>query len=41
MIILLFVGEVVEAGVTEVPKGRADDATFWLKELGEKVFYGR
>ncbi len=36
----LFVGEVMEAEVTEIPKGRADDATLWLKELGEKVFYG-
>ena len=36
----LFVGEVVEAGVATPPTGRADDATLWLKELGEKVFYG-
>ena len=36
----LFVGEVMEAEFTEIPKGRADDATLWLKELGEKVFYG-
>ncbi|HYB42782.1 MAG TPA: flavin reductase family protein [Candidatus Methylomirabilis sp.] len=36
----VFVGEVVEAGVTRPPEGRADDATLWLKELGEKVFYG-
>jgi len=36
----IFVGEVVEAGVTHPPAGRADDATLWLKELGEKVFYG-
>ena len=36
----LFVGEVVNAGVTKQPEGRADDATLWLKDLGEKVFYG-
>jgi flavin reductase (DIM6/NTAB) family NADH-FMN oxidoreductase RutF len=36
----VFVGEVVEAGVAKAPEGRADDATLWLKELGEKVFYG-
>lgn len=36
----IFVGEVVEAGVAKPPEGRADDATLWLKELGEKVFYG-
>ena len=36
----LFVGEVVEAGVSKQPAGRADDATLWLKDLGEKVFYG-
>ena len=36
----VFVGKVVEAGVTRTPDGRADDATLWLKELGDKVFYG-
>ena len=36
----VFVGKVVEAGVTKTPDGRADDATLWLKELGDKVFYG-
>jgi flavin reductase (DIM6/NTAB) family NADH-FMN oxidoreductase RutF len=36
----VFVGEVVEAGVTKPPEGRADDATLWLKDLGEKIFYG-
>ncbi len=36
----VFVGEVVEAGGSKPPEGRADDATLWLKELGEKVFYG-
>jgi flavin reductase (DIM6/NTAB) family NADH-FMN oxidoreductase RutF len=36
----VFVGEVVEAGVSKNPEGRADDATLWLRELGDKVFYG-
>jgi len=36
----VFVGKVVEAGVAKAPDGRADDATLWLKELGDKVFYG-
>jgi flavin reductase (DIM6/NTAB) family NADH-FMN oxidoreductase RutF len=36
----IFVGEVVEAGVTELPPGRPDEATLWLKDLGEKIFYG-
>lgn len=36
----LFVGEVVEAGVTKQPAGRADEATLWLKDLGESIFYG-
>ena len=36
----VFVGEVVEAGVARPPEGRADDATLWLKDLGDKVFYG-
>ena len=36
----IFIGEVVDAGVTRQPEGRADDATLWLKDLGEKVFYG-
>ena len=36
----VFVGEVVDAGVSKEPEGRADDATLWLKELGDKVFYG-
>jgi len=36
----VFVGEVVDAGVRTPPTGRADDATLWLKELGDKVFYG-
>ena len=36
----VFVGEVVDAGVSKEPAGRADDATLWLKELGDKMFYG-
>lgn len=36
----VFVGEVVDAGVAKAPEGRADDATLWLKDLGEKTFYG-
>ena len=36
----VFVGKVVEAGVAKPPEGRADDATLWLKDLGDKVFYG-
>ena len=36
----IFVGEVVDAGVTQEPEGRADEATLLLKDLGEKTFYG-
>lgn len=36
----LFVAEVVQARVAKTPAGRADDAILWLKELGEKVYYG-
>jgi flavin reductase (DIM6/NTAB) family NADH-FMN oxidoreductase RutF len=36
----LFVGEVVDAGVVKTPEARPDEATLWLKDLGEKVFYG-
>jgi len=36
----VFVGRVVEAGVAKTPDGRLDDATLWLKELGDKVYYG-
>lgn len=35
----IFVGKVVDAGVTQEPEGRADEATLLLKELGEKTFY--
>ena len=34
----IFVEEVVDAGVTQEPEGRADEATLLLKELGEKTF---
>ena len=36
----IFVGKVVDAGVSKAPDGRPDDATLWLKDLGDKVFYG-
>ena len=36
----VFVAEVVGAGVSKAPEGRPDDATLWLRELGDKVFYG-
>ena len=36
----IFVGEVVEAGVAKASEGRPDDATLWLRDLGDKVFYG-
>jgi flavin reductase (DIM6/NTAB) family NADH-FMN oxidoreductase RutF len=36
----VFVGRVVDAGVAKSPEGRADDATLWLKDLGDKMFYG-
>jgi flavin reductase (DIM6/NTAB) family NADH-FMN oxidoreductase RutF len=36
----IFVGRVVDAGVARQPEGRADDATLWLKDLGDKMFYG-
>ena len=35
-----FIGRVLGAGVRKEPEGRADDATLWMKELGESVFYG-
>jgi flavin reductase (DIM6/NTAB) family NADH-FMN oxidoreductase RutF len=36
----VFVGKVVDAGVAKTPEGRLEDATLWLKELGDKVYYG-
>ena len=34
------IGEVVNAGMNMEVEGRPDDAILWLKDLGEKVFYG-
>ncbi len=36
----VFVGEVVEAVVREMPEGRPDEAILTLKDLGDNVFYG-
>ncbi len=36
----VFVGEVVDASVSNEPDGRPDDSTLRVKHLGEKVFYG-
>jgi flavin reductase (DIM6/NTAB) family NADH-FMN oxidoreductase RutF len=36
----IMIGQVVDAGVARPPEGRPDDATLWLKDLGEKTFYG-
>jgi flavin reductase (DIM6/NTAB) family NADH-FMN oxidoreductase RutF len=36
----IFVGEVVDAGVSDAPAGRPDDVTLTLRDLGEKTFYG-
>jgi flavin reductase (DIM6/NTAB) family NADH-FMN oxidoreductase RutF len=36
----VFVGEVVDVGITKAPDGRPDDATLWLKDLGPNMFYG-
>ena len=36
----VFVGEVINAGVNQEPESRPDDASLWLKDLGDKVFYG-
>ncbi|MBI1818595.1 MAG: flavin reductase family protein [Deltaproteobacteria bacterium] len=36
----IVVGEVVDAGVAKPPERRPDDAVLWLKDLGEKTFYG-
>ena len=36
----VFIGEVVDAGVRQLPEGRPDNATLALQDLGEKVFYG-
>ena len=36
----IFIGEVVNAGVNKRSEGRPDEATLWLKDLGENIFYG-
>ena len=36
----IVVGEVTDAVVSQEISGRPDDATLWLKDLGEKTFYG-
>jgi len=36
----IFVGEVVDAGISEEPTGRPDAVTLTLQDLGDKVFYG-
>ncbi len=36
----VFVAEVVDAGLSQAPAGRPDDAILWLKDLGERIFYG-
>ena len=37
----IFVGEVVEAGTPgDLGDGRVDNATLWMQDLGDKVFYG-
>ena len=36
----IFIGEVTEAGVRQEPDGRADNAILWMKDLGDRVFYG-
>ena len=36
----VFVGEVVDAGVSRAPEARPDASTLWLMDLGDKIFYG-
>jgi len=36
----LFIGEVIAANQARALKGRPDEATLWLLDLGEKTFYG-
>ncbi len=36
----IFVAQVTDAKVAKQPEARADDAILWMKDLGEKVFYG-
>jgi flavin reductase (DIM6/NTAB) family NADH-FMN oxidoreductase RutF len=35
-----FIGEVVDAGIAQAPKGRPDATTLALADLGEQIFYG-
>jgi flavin reductase (DIM6/NTAB) family NADH-FMN oxidoreductase RutF len=36
----LFVGEVIDVGISRETAGRPDDETLTLRDLGEKTFYG-
>ena len=36
----IVVAEVVDAGVSELPEGRPDEALLWVKDLGENIHYG-
>ena len=36
----VFVGQVIAVGSNQEVGGRPDDATLWLKDLGDNVFYG-
>ena len=36
----IFVGEVINAEVKNIPDGRPDSNTLTLKDLGDKIFYG-
>lgn len=36
----LYVGEVVDVGLSKQPEGRPDEASLWLRDLGGKIFYG-
>jgi flavin reductase (DIM6/NTAB) family NADH-FMN oxidoreductase RutF len=35
-----FVGKVVNVGLNLESEGRADDATLWLRDLGDNIYYG-
>ena len=36
----IVIGEVVDARLVKHPEGRPDEAILYMKDLGEKVFYG-
>jgi flavin reductase (DIM6/NTAB) family NADH-FMN oxidoreductase RutF len=36
----IIIAEVIDAGLVKQPDNRPDDVTLWLKDLGEKIFYG-